>query len=364
MDRCVSAPGKLFLSGEYAVLWGGTALIAAVGPRLAGWVRARDDSRIHLISATGRLEGQATPLGVNWTEPVSAGLLFAARGIEEAVRARGVPGMGFDLVMAPATRTASGEKLGLGGSAQAALISVELSRLALQGTFDSLKVALLAHSKAQADSGSGADVAAIYGGGIVRYRRYPVGGLASASAVGQLPSALGNAPPVDLRRLGASRLRFSFAYSGNSAATLAQIQSIEARLSAAERERVKEQSDQLGRAVEEALVGGDFPSLARATESLQRLLSSLGPLETEAIRQIVAIARSHGAAAKISGAGGGDRCVLFSPDEDAERELLAGLRSRGFWATPLAIEEGMRGEAEPDPMLSELIESQAARGPT
>ncbi|HEX4803885.1 MAG TPA: phosphomevalonate kinase, partial [Myxococcaceae bacterium] len=268
MDRCVSAPGKLFLSGEYAVLWGGTALIAAVGPRLAGCVRARKDSRIHLISATERLNGQATPLGVHWTETVPAALLFAARGIDEALRARGVPGLGFDLVIAPASRAASGGKLGLGGSAQAALISVELSRFALEGTFDPLKVTLLAHSKAQADSGSGADVAAIYAGGVVRYRRYPVDSLASASTVGQLPSALANAPPVDLRRLAAPKVRLSFAYSGKSAATLAQIQSVEARLSAAERERVTEESDQLGRAVEEALVGGDFPSLARATESL------------------------------------------------------------------------------------------------
>ncbi len=356
MDRCVSAPGKLFLCGEYAVLWGGTALIAAVGPRLGGWVRARDDSRIHLISATGRLDGQGTPLGVNWTEPVPVGLLFAARGIDESLRARGVPAVGFDLVIAPASRAASGEKLGLGGSAQAALISVELSRFALEGTFDPLKVALLAHSKAQADSGSGADVAAIYAGGIVRYRRYPVDSLASASALGQLPSALANAPPVDLRRLAAPRLRLSFAYSGKSAATLAQIQNVEARLRAAERESVKEESDQLGRAVEEALAGGDFASLARAVESLQGLLCSLGPLETEGIRQIIAIARSHGAAAKISGAGGGDGCVLFSPDEDAERQMLAGLQSRGFWATPLPVEEGIRGEAEPDPMLRELIE--------
>src|SRR5215467_5833788 len=357
MDRCVSAPGKLFLSGEYAVLWGGTALIAAVGPRLAGWVRARDDSRIHLISATGRLNGQASPLGGHWTEPVPAGLLFAACGIDEALRAQGTPAVGFDLVMAPATRTASGEKLGLGGSAQAALIAVELSRVALQGTFDPLKVALLAHSRAQADSGSGADVAAIFVGGLVRYRRYPVDGLAGASAQGQLPSALANAPPVDVRRFAAPKVRLSFAYSGKSAGTLAQIRSVEASLSAAERQRVKEESDQLGRAVEEALVGGDFASLSRATESLQRLLSSLGPLETEAIRQIVAIARGYGAAAKISGAGGGDGCVLFSPDEDAERELLAGLQSRGFWTTPLSIEEGMRGEAELDPALRELIES-------
>ena len=63
------------------------------------------------------------------------------------------------------------------------------------------------------------------------------------------------------------------------------------------------------------------------------------------------------AAAKISGAGRGDGCVLFSPDAETERELLDGLRSRGFWATPIAIESGMRGEAEIDPRLREMAES-------
>ncbi|RYZ40629.1 MAG: phosphomevalonate kinase, partial [Myxococcaceae bacterium] len=45
MERALSAPGKLFVSGEYAVLWGGVSRVAAVAPRTAAYVRRRQDSR-------------------------------------------------------------------------------------------------------------------------------------------------------------------------------------------------------------------------------------------------------------------------------------------------------------------------------
>ncbi|MFP2913614.1 phosphomevalonate kinase, partial [Pyxidicoccus sp. 3LFB2] len=48
MERALSAPGKLFVSGEYAVLWGGVARVAAVAPRTAAYVRRRPDARVHV----------------------------------------------------------------------------------------------------------------------------------------------------------------------------------------------------------------------------------------------------------------------------------------------------------------------------
>lgn len=356
VNRSVSAPGKLFLSGEYSVLWGGAALIAAVAPRMSGAVRTRSDGEISLVTAAGRLRGRSTPLGANWGGPVPAPFLFAARGVDEALRAHGRESLGFELVLALTRRSSVGEKLGMGGSAQAALIAVELSRFALEDSFDPLKVALLAHAKAQDGAGSGGDVAAVFAGGIVRYRRYPIEPLAKASALGLLSSALSSAPPVELRRLPPTQFRLSYAYSGESSSTAALISNVEGRLGAADRERFRSESDQLVRALEESILRNDFRSLRQAVSSLQELLSSLGPLETESIHRIVAIARSYGAAAKISGAGGGDGCILFSPDEETEREMLAGLRTRGFWVTTLAVEAGMRGEAEMPPDARALVE--------
>ena len=60
MERTLSAPGKLFLSGEYAVLWGGVARIAAVGPRTAAFAKTRLDRDVALAVAEGKLSGQTT----------------------------------------------------------------------------------------------------------------------------------------------------------------------------------------------------------------------------------------------------------------------------------------------------------------
>ena len=84
--------------------------------------------------------------------------------------------------------------------------------------------------------------------------------------------------------------------------------------------------------------------MAESTAGLQELLGSLGPLETETIARILALARSAGCAGKMSGAGGGDGCVLFAPDAVTAKGLLDSLRARGIQAFELSIEGGLRGE--------------------
>src|SRR5687768_5444282 len=103
MQRALSAPGKLFLSGEYAVLWGGTARIAAVGPRTTALVRRRPDKQIHLLLEVGRLVGDGTPVGARWRVegPVPEPFRFVAFAIDQALRAHGGDVLGFELALAP-----------------------------------------------------------------------------------------------------------------------------------------------------------------------------------------------------------------------------------------------------------------------
>ena len=101
MERTLSAPGKLFVSGEYAVLWGGVSRVAAVGPRTAAMVRRRADSRVHVSVEEGTLAGWTTPRGVRWEGEVPPGFSFVARTLDEALRLHGREGVGFDLAVAP-----------------------------------------------------------------------------------------------------------------------------------------------------------------------------------------------------------------------------------------------------------------------
>lgn len=348
MQRALSAPGKLFLSGEYAVLWGGTARVAAIGPRTGALVRRREDREVHLVLEEGRLVGHATPLGVSWGAEVPVGFRFAARTVGEVFRAHGRDALGLELALAPGLTAPDGRKLGMGGSARACVLAAEATRYVIEAQLDSLKLALLAHGLEQNLKGSGGDVAAIFAGGLSRYRRYPVERLVGSSGG---PPALAESPPVDLVRLSPPLPHLSYAFAGESASTRGLIAQVEQRLDARRREAFVAESDELGAALEEGLVKGSFPAVSEAVGRLHGLLCGLGPLETEPMRRILALARSYGCAGKISGAGGGDGCVLFAPDAEAAARMREGLEARGFLTLPLTLEPGLRGDAAPDPVL-------------
>ncbi|MBX5481943.1 MAG: phosphomevalonate kinase [Myxococcaceae bacterium] len=357
MQRALSAPGKLFLSGEYAVLWGGTARIGAVGPRTAALVRRRADRDIHLVLAEGRIVGTTTPVGVRWKGDVPPGFFFAARTLDEALRAHGAEALGFELAIAPSPTSPDGHKLGMGGSACATVLAAEAARFVLEDRYDALKLALLAHGKAQQLKGSGGDVAAIFAGGIVRYRRYAIDALVRASDSGRLAAALAESPPVDLWRLPSPKVHLAYAFTRKSASTRVLIGEVESRLGEEGRVAFVRTSDQLGDQLEEGLLRGDFAAVREAARELEVALASLGPLETEAMRQVIALAETCGCAGKLSGAGGGDGCILFAPDEDALHALTATLAARGFHAFALSQEPGLRGEGSADPELLSWLHS-------
>ncbi len=355
MQRALSAPSKLFLAGEYAVLWGGTARIAAVGPRASVLVQRRADREVHLVLEDGRLVGVGTPFGVRWKGEVTRPYLFAARAVDAVWRAHARESLGFSLAFSPSESGPGGRKLGLGGSARAALLATDAARFILEERLDSLKLALVSHAQTQNLKGSGGDVAASYAGGIVRYRRYPVELLAPATTTGALSAALAQAPPVDLWKLPPAKVLLSYAFAGESASTESLIKDVESRLTPPAREEFVRRSDELSAQLEEALLHGELPALSAAADGLHALLCTLGPLETEPMRRLLALAKSQGAAGKLSGAGGGDGCILFSRDEDERTRLLEALAARGFFAFPLTVEPGLKGETSPDPRLARWL---------
>lgn len=359
MQRSLSAPGKLFLSGEYAVLWGGVARVVAVAPRGTATVRRRDDREVHLLLEEGRLHGKTTPLGVRWVDTVSPPFAFAARAIDEALRAHGKEALGFELALAPSGKGAGGQKLGLGSSARAVVLAREACRYVLDARFDALKLALHTHSQAQGGRGSGADVAACFAGGVIRYRRFPVESLAKAAAQNRFPAALLTAPPVDLYRMPPPTMSLLYAFTGQSASTTGLLAQVEASSlgSPEARQRFVEQSDALGQSLEEGMHKGDLPLLRESAEALQALLAGLGPLETEPMQQLLALGRAFGAAGKLSGAGGGDGCIFFCADDSARQALADAIDARGFLTVPVSPEPGMRGETAPDPRVEAWLAS-------
>lgn len=359
MTRGLSAAGKVFLSGEYAVLWGGTARVACVGPRVGAQVRSRDDRRVDLLLPSSRFFGDATVSGVHWSGEVPPECLFAARTLDLALRLFGRDGPGLQLALEGSPTGEGGVKLGLGSSARTAVLASEAARYALNAKYDALKLALVAHAVAQGGRGSGADVAAIFAGGVVRYRRWDAAPLVTASTQPAFRAALDAAPPVDLWRLPNCKLPLAWAFSGQSASTPSLIKQIENDLGPSGREAFVGRSDGLGQQLESALIHGDFPAARESIGELGALLRGLGPLETEPLSRIIGIAATYGCAAKLSGAGGGDGCVVVCPDAPTRRSLIEGLQARKFFALPLEVQAGLKGEPQPKPELVQWLDAAA-----
>ena len=326
--KFLSAPGKLFVAGEYAVLWGGTARVLAVSPRAWAALALREDRRVCLHLAEGALFGEATPAGVLWSHPVTQPFLFAARALDNAFAAHGQAALGFELAMAP-TPLLQGHKLGLGSSARAAVLATKAALLALGSAKNPLLLALRAHADAQNGKGSGADVATCQLGGLVRYVR---------------PPSPGTRPQV--HSLHPRPFALAYVFTGQSASTPAMLQAVEARHEAKARQAFVVSSDIWGEQLERAWLQGEFEALAEATEALQALLDGLLGERLPAQEHILRLARAYGCAAKQSGAGGGDGCIVFAPDEGRRDEALEGLRRRGFWGTPLQTEAGVAIESD------------------
>ncbi len=297
----VSAPGKAFLIGEYAVLEGHEAIVTAV------------DVRAHAHAPR-----------VEYGEQPSPDSPFVAAAVELTsgwLRGRGlpVPDPAQLPVVTTVGFTSGPRKLGLGSSAAvtAAVVGWYLRAAGLDVRHPAARQAALtlareAHTIAQDGRGSGADVATAVFGRTIRFSREG----------GVQPLAL---PPW---------LTIGFFDAGAPASTSSFVKAIEAG-SETQRGLYEEAIAQISgasRRFQSALVSDSpteqaFHDIQVAcrwhVEGLHKLQDvANAPIMTERIETIVGAAQWADLAAKPSGAGGGDLVVVFAR-EIAELDRLA-----------------------------------------
>ncbi len=316
------APGKVILLGEYAVLHGHAALIAAV----ERYASCRRDAGPHIEVVAPGHGHLALRDGV-----------FAGEGDLRFVRAwlaeHGAPPGRYtvdtrDLGFVPPG--AAWTKLGLGSSAASTVAFLAAVHDAAGAPADpaALYCAAQRLHRAVQGTGSGADVAASAFGGVGRYRW-------SADAGGPLPAGdgAGDHTPV------AGPARLLVAWAGRPASTVSlvgQVRDWAARDPIAHRRLIE-------RLAATATVDlDDRPALIEAVRAGAAALAELGavsgaPIVTEAHRTLDALAREVGGDAKPTGAGGGDLAWLVAPDEAAERALRSRIREAGFAAWRMDI---------------------------
>ena len=200
-----TAPGKLILTGEYAVLDGAPALVVAVDRRAVARRNATPRGSSPFLLAVAQeiaaRRGASDPAARAALEISVDSTAFydqtTARELATSVRLASA-------VAAPAVGDAS--KLGLGSSAA---VTVAATALALETAHASeiLEIALAAHARAQGSRGargSGADIAASVYGGTIVFSLGPSELVSSPAGSGSLPiaSELANdpAPWIESRR--------------------------------------------------------------------------------------------------------------------------------------------------------------------
>ncbi|WP_437554924.1 hypothetical protein WME97_23085 [Sorangium sp. So ce367] len=316
----VRAPGKLVLSGAYAVLEGAPALVAAVDR----YVLADPARPAALVTE----EVQAA---------IDAGALDAAAWFDASALRSAAPEPPLASPGAP-PREAS-RKLGLGSSAAilvatlAARAAAVLEARAAPGgpgapAWDPRALfldALAAHRRAQG-GGSGVDVAASVYGGVLCCRLGPGGELDVA------PHALPGGLVIEV---------FASDASARTSAMLERVRALAAREPEAHRALLGAAAEGARAAIEAADARALVAALDRQVDALAELGDRSGaPIVTPALRRLRPAAAAEGAAIVPSGAGGGD-VSLFVGGAPPSTAWLAAAREAGLERVPMSL--GARG---------------------
>lgn len=329
-DLVLSAPGKLIIAGEYAVLEGHPALVTAVSRRAI--CRFTPGDELTVRARGGPLEhARALPVVLEGSHVLIDGddgsyALFSAV-LEEAL-ARGLPLPRGEVSVDTSAFYAGSQKLGLGSSAAAATALAALllsgSRSAHGHELDRERLRRLAtatHDRFSAPArGSGVDVAASSHGGTLRFQK-----------------ERGGSVRISPSRLCPRGLRLLVPFAGASASTRELVSGVR-RFAARDARAYAGALEDIAYATLELLgaVGPDedprvfLAAVDRCRRSLQRLGDKAAiDIVSKPHLEIARLARAFGGAAKPSGAGGGDVAVCFVPEAAAD-ECVAAFGEAGF----------------------------------
>ncbi len=324
----VSAPGKLFIAGEYAVVEPGYPAVLIAVDRFVTVTLEPTADRGRLISdqfgqlpVVWRREGDR--LVIDRDQRPFDYVLSAIRVVEAFATQTGRNLSFYDLEITSELDDRSGRKFGLGSSAAVTVATVS----ALDRLYDlrlddlsRLKLALLATVSVN-PLASGGDVAASMYGGWITFSSPDREWL--ARRVGENPVAdvvASEWPGLAVRRLPPlSDARLVVGWTGEPASTAQLVDSIQRRKRQQDShyESFLDDSRSCVDALVDAFDRDDLAEAQRQLRRARRLLVRLGvtvgiPIETPDLTVLCDSAEAVGAAAKSSGAGGGDCGIVLA----------------------------------------------------
>jgi mevalonate kinase len=305
-----SAPGKVYLFGEHAVVYGEPAVPCAVERRATVTAEARNDDRLRVTASDLSLEGFTVEYSGSTRDApdvdvpdslVDAAMGYVDAAVEQARDAAGRPDAGFDITIESDIPLGAG----LGSSAAVVVAGIDAATRELGHPLDRAELADRAY-RVEHDVQDG-----------------------QASRADTFCSTMGGAVRVegdDCRTIDAPNLPFVVGYDGGAGDTGALVAGVRALKD--EYGFAADTVEAIGDVVREgerALGDGDRDDVVAEIGDLMDfnhgLLSALG-VSSRSLDAMVWAARDAGAhGAKLTGAGGGG-CIVALDDTDATRTAL------------------------------------------
>jgi phosphomevalonate kinase len=314
-----SAPGKIVVAGEYAVLDGAPAIAMAVNRRATARIMTPGDGATHSVTGPGHTAsiGRFSDTGdrIAWVEGgADYGVVDAVWRELGASAGRGVR---LELDTRAFSCPETGGKLGLGSSAAITVaLAAAVAAFAAPGA-DVASVAQRAHRRLQGGAGSGVDVAVALAGGLLEYRVQD-----AAIRAREWPAGL----------------EFAVFWSGVAASTTERLARLAEHPSRRSRRELVEAAERTARAWRGGACADVLAALAGYTGVLRRF-SDEHDLGVFAAGHAGLVEAAPGDVVyKPCGAGGGDLGVAFAADSAALERFASLAVTRGFSRLPLSLE--------------------------
>ena len=314
-----SAPGKLVLTGEYAVLDGAPAICMAVSRRASVSIAA-SVGEDHTVTAPGFSEviGRFRVRdGVReWLAGEQEFRLVDA--VWRTAELTEVAPLSLVLDSSAFIDPASGAKLGIGSSAAMTVALAAAICELFETSVDAARIASAAHRQLQGGLGSGADVACCAAGGVIEYR------------MGDGPAAA---------RVWPDGLHYALLWSGVTASTGTKLRHLHGLDSRPTRTALGEAAERVAASWRVGNAEEILTDLQDYTAALREfgVDHQLGIFDA-GHAELAAVATAAGLVYKPCGAGGGDMGIVVAADAAAINDFVGTELPDSFRAIDMSID--------------------------